>query len=97
MIKKHFENDKNKCKEMLTMISESIFGTNYEGLTCKEIDELRIKEKEEQIDYYKQQIKQNKQQIEQKDKQYKQQIEQKNQEKENLKKQLKNKGGTRSH
>ena len=90
MIKKHFENDKNKCKEMLTMISESIFGTNYEGLTCKEIDELRIKEKEEEIEHYKQQIeqkdKQYKQQIEQKD----QEIEQKDQEIENLKKQLKN-------
>ena len=64
MIKKHFENDKNKCKEMLTMISESIFGTNYEGLICKEIDELRIKEKEEEIEYYKQQLEKSKQEIE---------------------------------
>ena len=51
MIKYHFqEDDGDKCRELLTMISKNIFQENYEGLTYKEATELRIKEKLEEKD-----------------------------------------------
>jgi hypothetical protein len=100
MIKKHFEDDKNKCKELLKLISESIYETDYKGLTYKERTELRIKELEERKDkQHKQEIQQkdkeiqqkdqqHKQEIQQKDQQHKQEIQQKDQEIEKLKQQL---------
>ena len=40
--------DEIKCRELLTMISESIFKKNLEGLTYKERTDIRIKELIEQ-------------------------------------------------
>ena len=45
MIKKHFEDDIEKTKELLKMISENIYGTNYDGLTYKEL----LKKEQEEI------------------------------------------------
>ena len=46
MIKFHFKDDKNKIKELLTMISKSIFQRNLEGLSYKERTEIWLKEKD---------------------------------------------------
>ena len=43
MIKEHFKDEENKCRELLTMISKSIFKKNLEGLTYKEKTEIRMK------------------------------------------------------
>lgn len=58
MIKEHFKNDEIKCRELLTMISESIFQKNLEGLTYKERTEIRIKDLNQQIEQKDQQIEQ---------------------------------------
>ena len=67
MIKKHFEDDIEKTKELLKMISENIYGTNYEGLTYKELlkkeQEEIIAQKDQQIEQLKQEIKKLKQQM----------------------------------
>ena len=67
MIKKHFEDDIEKTKELLKMISENIYGTNYDGLTYKELlkkeQEEIIEQKDQQIEQLKQEIKKLKQQI----------------------------------
>ncbi len=79
MIKEHFKDEENKCRELLTMISKSIFKKNLEGLTYKEKTEIRMKD---------QQIEQKDQQIEQQDeenKKLKKEIEQ-------LKQQISNQG-----
>ena len=83
MIKKHFEDDIEKTKELLKMISENIYGTNYEGLTYKELlkkeQEEIMGQKDQQIEQLKQKDQQHKQKIEQlkqKDQQHKQEIEQ---------------------
>ena len=49
MIKRHFEDDIKKTMELLKMISNNLYKTNYEGLTGKQIDELRILKREEII------------------------------------------------
>ena len=84
MIKKHFEDDIEKTKELLKMISENIYETDYDGLTYKETTELIMKEKDEMMarkdQVHEQEIKQkdqqHKQEIEQKDQQHKQEIKQ---------------------
>ena len=50
MIKFHFRDDKNKIRELLTMISESIFQKNLEGLTYKERTEIQMKEKDQKLE-----------------------------------------------
>ena len=71
MIKFHFRDDENKCRELIIMISESIFQKNLEGLTYKEISEIRMdelnqqmKEIENENQQLKQQLKELKQQKE---------------------------------
>ena len=80
MIKKHFEDDIEKTKELLKMISENIYGTNYEGLTYKELlkkeQEEIIEQKDQQIEQLKQKDQQHKQEIEQLKQQFKQEIKQ---------------------
>ena len=81
MIKEHFKDDENKCRELLTMISKSIFKKNLEGLTYKEKTEIRMNELNQQIE-------QQEHQLEQKDeenKKLKKEIEQ-------LKQQISNQG-----
>ena len=67
MIKEHFKDDENKCRELLTMISKSIFKKNLEGLTYKEKTEIRMNELNQQIEQQEHQIEQKDQQIEQQD------------------------------
>ena len=63
MIKEHFKDDENKCRELLTMISESIFQKNLEGLTYKEKTEILIGELEQKIEQKDQEIEELKKQI----------------------------------
>lgn len=44
MIKFHFRDDEDFCKEMLIMISKSLYSNDYEGLIYKKSSELQIKE-----------------------------------------------------
>ena len=67
MIKEHFKDDENKCRELLTMISKSIFKKNLEGLTYKEKTEIRMNELNQQIEQQEHQLEQKDQQIEQQD------------------------------
>ena len=67
MIKEHFKDDENKCRELLTMISKSIFKKNLEGLTYKEKTEIRMNDLNQQIEQQEHQLEQKDQQIEQKD------------------------------
>ena len=69
MIKEHFKDDENKCRELLTMISKSIFKKNLEGLTYKEKTEIRMNDLNQQIEQQEHQLEQKNQQIEQKDNQ----------------------------
>ena len=81
MIKEHFKDEENKCRELLTMISKSIFKKNLEGLTYKEKTEIRMNDLNQQIE-------QQEHQLEQKDeenKKLKKEIEQ-------LKQQISNQG-----
>lgn len=84
MIKFHFRDDLDKCRELLTMISKSIFQKNLEGLTYKERAELRMKKLNQQIDEKNQQIEEKDQEIEKKN----QQIEQIDRENKKLKEEL---------
>ena len=98
MIKEHFKDDENKCRELLTMISKSIFKKNLDGLTYKEKTEIRmndlnqqIEQKDQQIEQKNQQIEQQGHQLEQKDQQIEQQgpqLEQKDEENKKLKKEI---------
>ena len=88
MIKEHFKDEENKCRELLTMISKSIFKKNLEGLTYKEKTEIRMNELNQQIEQQEHQLEQKDQQIEQQDeenKKLKKEIEQ-------LKQQISNQG-----
>ena len=88
MIKEHFKDEENKCRELLTMISKSIFKKNLEGLTYKEKTEIRMNDLNQQIEQKDQQIEQQGHQLEQKDeenKKLKKEIEQ-------LKQQISNQG-----
>ena len=91
MIKEHFKDEENKCRELLTMISKSIFKKNLEGLTYKEKTEIRMNDLNQQIEQQGHQLEQKDQQIEQlkqngiENEKLKKEIEQ-------LKKQISNKG-----
>ncbi len=50
MIKECFHDDEDKCKELLTMISKSIFQKNLEGLTYKERAEIEINDLNQKIE-----------------------------------------------
>ena len=65
MIKEHFKDDENKCRELLTMISKSIFKKNLEGLTYKEKTEIRMNELNQQIEQQDEENKKLKKEIEQ--------------------------------
>ena len=56
MIKFHFRDDEDFCKEMLIMISKSLYSNDYEGLTYKERSELQIKELNQLLDETSQQL-----------------------------------------
>ena len=58
MIKEHFKDEENKCRELLTMISKSIFKKNLEGLTYKEKTEIRMNELNQQIEQQEHQLEQ---------------------------------------
>ena len=72
MIKFHFKDNKTKCKEMLTMLSETLYSNDYEGLTYKERTQLQIKGMNKELQQKNQQIEQKDQQIEQKNQQIEQ-------------------------
>lgn len=67
MIKFHFRDDEDFCKEMLIMISESLYSNDYEGLTYKERSELQIKELNQLLDETSQQLDERNQQLDEKD------------------------------
>ena len=50
MIKYHFRDDGKRCRELLTMISESIFQKNLDGLTYKERAEIRMEELDQKLE-----------------------------------------------
>jgi len=56
MIKFHFRDDEDFCKEMLIMISKSLYSNDYEGFTYKERSELQIKELNQLLDETSQQL-----------------------------------------
>lgn len=56
MIKFHFRDDEDFCKEMLIMISKSLYSNDYEGLINKERSELQIKELNQLLDETSQQL-----------------------------------------
>ena len=58
MIKECFQDDENKCKELLTMISESIFQKNLEGLSYKERAEIEMNNLNQKIEQKDQQLEQ---------------------------------------
>ena len=91
MIKECFQDDKNKCKELLTMISESIFQKNLEGLTYKERAEMEMNDLNQRLELRNQQLEQKVKQLEQRDQQLEQSENENNElrkEIEQLKKQL---------
>ena len=95
MIKEHFKDDENKCRELLTMISKSIFKKNLEGLTYKEKTEIRMNDLNQQIEQKDQQIEQQEHQLEQQEHQLEQQDEENKKLKkeiEQLKQQISNQG-----
>ena len=65
MIKEHFKDDENKCRELLTMISKSIFKKNLDGLTYKEKTEIRMNDLNQQIEQKDEENKKLKKEIEQ--------------------------------
>ena len=65
MTKFHFKDNPTKCKEMLTMLSETLYSNDYEGLTYKERTQLQIKGMNQELQQKDQQIEQKNQQIEQ--------------------------------
>ena len=74
---------------MLKLISKNLYKTNYEGLTGKQIDELRILKRDEIIAQINKELEQKDQQHKQEIKQLKQKDQQLEQEIEQLKQQLK--------
>lgn len=81
MIKFHFRDDENKCRELIIMISESIFQKNLEGLTYKEISEIRMDELNQQMKQKDKQMKE----IENENQQLKQQLKELKQQKKRMK------------
>lgn len=81
LIKFHFKDNDDECKEMLTMITKNLYENDYEGLTYKECLELQIKEQNLKIEQI---IKQKDQQLEQKDLQIEQIREQNDQQMEQI-------------
>ena len=81
LIKFHFRDNDDECKEMLTMITKNLYENDYEGLTYKESLELQIKEQNLKIEQI---IKQKDQQLEQKDLQIEQIREQNDQQMEQI-------------
>ena len=79
MIKECFHDDEDKCKELLTMISKSIFQKNLEGLTYKERAEIEMADLNQRLELRDYQLEQKDQQIVQITQQKDQQIEQKDQ------------------
>lgn len=67
MIKFHFRDDEDFCKEMLIMISKSLYSNDYEGLIYKERSELQIKELNQLLDETSQQLDERNQQLDEKD------------------------------
>ena len=78
MIKFHFRDNENKCRELLIMISKSIFQKNLEGLTYKERTEIRMDELNQQMKEKEQQMKE----IENENQQLKQELNELKQQKE---------------
>lgn len=72
MIKFHFRDDLDKCRELLTMISKSIFQKNLDGLTYKERAEIRMKKLNQKLEEKDQQLEEKDQQLEKKDQQLEQ-------------------------
>lgn len=89
MIKKHFEDDIKKTKELLKMISKNLYETDYKGLTGKQIDELNIQKRDKIIARIEETIEQKDKIIKQKDKEIEQKDQQHEKELEQLKQQLK--------
>ena len=79
MIKECFQDDENKCKELLTMISESIFQKNLEGLTYKERAEIEMNDLNQRLELRDHQVELRNHQLEQKDQQIVQITQQKDQ------------------
>ncbi|WP_407381621.1 hypothetical protein [Methanobrevibacter sp.] len=50
MIKHFFRNEENKCKELLIVISKSVYQQNYEGLTYKEFSEIQMEELNQKLE-----------------------------------------------
>ena len=84
MIKFHFRDDINKIRELLTMISESIFQKNLEGLTYKERTEIQMKEKDQKLKEQGIKLEEKDQKLEEKDLKLKE----KNKENQKLKKEI---------
>ena len=72
MIKECFQDDENKCKELLTMISESIFQKNLEGLSYKERAEMEMNDLNQRLELRNRQLEQKDKQLEQRNQQLEQ-------------------------
>ena len=91
MIKECFQDDENKCKELLTMISESIFQKNLEGLSYKERAEMEMNDLNQRLELRNRQLEQKDKQLEQRDLQLEQrdqQLEQSENENNELRKEI---------
>ena len=88
MIKECFQDDEKKCKELLTMISESIFQKNLEGLTYKERAEIEMADLNQRLELRDYQLEQKDQQIVQITQQKDQQLEQAENENNELRKEI---------
>lgn len=84
LIKFHFRDNDDECKEMLTMITKNLYENDYGGLTYKESLELQIKEQYQQLEQKDLKIEQKDQQLEQKDLQIEQIREQNDQQMEQI-------------
>ena len=87
MIKFHFRENENKIKELLTMISESIFQKNLEGLTYKERTEIQIKEKDRKLKEKNQKLEEKDQKLKKENKEN-QKLKKENKENQKLKKEI---------
>ena len=67
MIKECFQDDESKCEELLTMISESIFQKNLEGLSYKERVEIEMADLNQRLELRDHQLELKDQQLELKD------------------------------
>ena len=91
MIKECFQDDENKCKELLTMISESIFQKNLEGLSYKERAEMEMNDLNQRLELRNRQLEQKDKQLEQRNQQLEQrdlQLEQSENENNELRKEI---------